>query len=71
MLHGVMTDWVVVLEVVVPLSYLVEVLSDVVVETLAIDIGVEVLADMNVTISAAVMTALELPMPILLDGFSC
>ena len=64
MLHGVMTDWVVVLEVVVPLSYLVEVLSDVVVETLAIDIGVEVLADMNVTVSAAVMTALELPMPV-------
>ena len=41
-------------------SYVVEALSGVVVAALAVDIALEVLADVNVNVSAAVMTALEL-----------
>ena len=54
----------VLLESVVPVSNFVKVLSDVVVEALAVGIAVEVvLADVNVNISAVVMmTALEFPM---------
>ena len=52
----VVTGVVVVLEFVVPVSYL---LSGVAVEALIISIGVWVLAGANTNVSAAVMTALE------------
>ena len=42
-----------------PLSCFVEMLSGVVVEPLAADIGVGVLTDANINVSAAVMNALE------------
>ena len=46
------------------ISYFVEVLSGVVVEALAVDVGVKVLARANINVSAAVMIALEFPMSI-------
>ena len=58
------------LEFIVLVSYLVEVLSDIVVKALAISIGVEMLADVNVNVSAAVITALEFPMPMPSKEFS-
>ena len=42
----------------------IDFLSGVVVGALTMDIGVGVLAGVNVNVSAAVMTALELPMPV-------
>jgi hypothetical protein len=63
-LPDVVTDGVVVLEFVVPVSYFAEVLSDVVLEALAVSIGFEVLDDVNVNVSVAVMTAFEFCMPI-------
>ena len=70
---GGVTNVVVALECVVPVAYflVLEVLSDLVVEALAVGIGVEVLDDVNVNVSAAVMTALEFPMPIPEEEFSC
>ena len=78
---------VIALEFAVPVSYSVDVLSDVVVDALidalagvlagviidvVFGIGVEVLADVNVNVCAAVMTALvEFPMPTTLEEFSC
>ena len=64
-LSDVVTGVVVVCEFVVTGSCFVEVLSDVVVEALAFGIGVEVLADVRVNVSPAVMTALEFLVPIL------
>ena len=43
-------------------SYFVEMLSDGAVEALAADIAAEVLADVDVIVSAAVMIALEISM---------
>ena len=64
----VVTGVVIVLEFVVPVSYFVEVLSDVAVEALAGGMGVEVLADVNVNASAAdskcaMPAPLDEPMP--------
>ena len=47
-----------------PESYFIEVLSDVLIEALTIGIIVEVLTDVNVNVSAAVMTGLKYPMSI-------
>ena len=55
---------VVALECVVLVSYFIVVLSDVVVKSWTVDISVEVLADVNVNVSKAVMTALEFPMAV-------
>ena len=65
-LASVVTGGVVVLEFLVPVSYFVEVWSDVlvVVEELAVGIGVEVFADVNVNVSKGVVTALAFSMPI-------
>ena len=64
-LADVLTGVLLALKFVVVVSYAVEVLSDVVTESSAANIGVvEVLANMNVNLSAAVMTTLEFPMPI-------
>ena len=61
-LSDVVTGGVVNLEYVVLVSYFVEVLCDAVAEALYVGIGVEVLADVNLNVSAAVMTALEFPL---------
>ena len=61
---GVMTGVVVTLEFVALVKYFVEVFSDVVVKMLTVCIDIEVLARGNVKVSAAVITALEFPMPI-------
>ena len=64
---SVVTGGVVVLEFLVPVSYFVEVWSDVLVvmvEELAVSIGVEVFADVNVNVSKGVVTALAFSMPI-------
>ena len=58
------TDVAVVLEFVAPMLSFVEVFSDVLVEAIAVGITVEVLADVNVNVLAAVMTALEFFMSI-------
>ena len=66
-LASVVTGGVVVLEFLVPVSYFVEVWSDVLVvmvEELAVGIGVEVFADVNVNVSKGVVTALAFSMPI-------
>ena len=60
-----MTSGVVVLECVVPPSYVLRMLSELVVEALPVGIGVGALVDANIIISAAVMTPLEFPMSIL------
>ena len=60
-LSNAVTGVVVVLQFVVPVSYLVDMLSDVAFESLAGGIGVEVLAGVNTNVSAAMMTALEFP----------
>ena len=52
------------LDFVMPVSHLVEVLSEVVVEALAVKIGVGVLVGVNANVSVAGMTAFELPMSI-------
>ena len=59
------------LEFVVPVSYLLEVLSDMMVGALAVGIGAEVLGDLDVNVSAAVMTALEFSMSIPLEELNC
>ena len=64
LLSDVATVIAVALEFVVPLSYVAEELSDMAVEVLVFSIGVEALADVNVNVSAVVMTALKVPMPI-------
>ena len=58
-LSNAVTGVVVVLQFVVPVSYLVDMLSDVAIEALAGGISVEMLAGANVNVLAAVMTALE------------
>ena len=63
-LSGVMTAVLFALKFVVSVSYFVEVLSDVAVESLAVGTGAEVLAGINVNISAAATNALEFPMSI-------
>ena len=82
-LSDVVTGTVVVLEFVVPVSYFVEVLSNVLVEALLavgigveglpdeIAVGVEVLADVNVNLLAAVINALDVPMSIPSEEISC
>ena len=50
------------LDFVMPVSHLVDVLSDVVVEALAVRIGVGVLVGVNANFLVAEMTAFELPM---------
>ena len=45
--------------------YFAEVLSDVVVGALSVGIGVEVLVDVDMNVSSAVMDAFDFPMPIL------
>ena len=68
-LSNAVTAVAVALDCVVSVSYFVKVLSDVV---LAVDIGVEVvLADKNVNVSTAVVTALEFPIPITKEEFNC
>ena len=62
---GLLSVVVVVLEFAVIVSYILEVLSDVVVE------GVEMLVDVIVNVLAAVMTTLEFHIPMPLEGFSC
>ena len=52
------------LDFVMPVSHLVEVLSHVVVEALAVRIGVGVLVGVNANFLVAEMTAFELPMSI-------
>ena len=52
----------IVLEFIAPVSHFVEVLPDV---------DVEVLSEVIVNVSAVVMTALEFPMPIPEEEFSC
>ena len=47
-----------------------KVFSDVVIEALGVDSDVEVLTDVNINTLAAVMTASELPMPILSEEFN-
>ena len=64
-LSDVVTGGMVVLEFVVPKSYFVEVLSGLVVEAVVFSIGFEVVGDVNMNVSAAVMTPLEFPMSIL------
>ena len=62
---------VIALEFALPISYFVDVLSDMVVDAFALtcamafvsDIGVEVLADANANIFAFLVTALELALP--------
>ena len=54
----------VVLELVVPVSYFVEVLQGVAVEALPVGIGGEVLASVKLNVSAAVITIMEFPMSI-------
>ena len=61
-MSDVVTGVVIVLEFVVPVSYFVEMLSDVAVEALAISVSVEVLVGVNVNVSPAVMTAVEFAM---------
>ena len=46
-------------------------LSSVAVEALVVDIGVEVLPDVNVNVSTAVMIALEIPMSPAYEEFRC
>ena len=53
-----------------PASYFGKVFPDVLAEALADNIGVEALVDVNVNISAAVMTALEFPAPIFSEEIS-
>ena len=60
-LSNVVTGVVVTSKCVVPVSYVLEVLSDVMVKALAVGINVEVMAGVGVDVSAAVMT---LTMPI-------
>ena len=68
MVEGAVID----LELVVPVSYFVSVLYDVVIEAFAVNIGFELLTDLNVKVSTAVMPALEFPIPIPLEEeFSC
>ena len=59
---GLLSD--VMARVVVALKFVVPISSFVLAEALSVGIGVEVLTAMNVNVSAAVMTALEFPMPI-------
>ena len=61
-LSDVATVIAVVLEFGVPLSNVAEVLSDMA-EVLVVSIGDEVLADVNVKLSAVVIISLEGPMP--------
>ena len=56
-----LVEFVAALEFIMPLTYFVEVLSDVVV-AVAVGISVELLSVVNINVSTAVMTALELPM---------
>ena len=62
---------VVALECVAPVSYFVKALSDVVIEAWAVGIGDEMLADVNVLVSAAVMTVLEFSMSTTKESCSC
>ena len=55
----VVTGTMVALKFVVPGSCLVELMSDVIVKALVNGIGLEVLADVNVNVSTAMMTAFE------------
>ena len=55
----VVTGVVITLEFVVPVSYFAEMISCVAAD---VDIGVEVLVNKNVNVSAVMKTALELPM---------
>ena len=48
-----------------------DVVTGVVVETLAVAIGIELLANANINVSAAVTTTSEFPTPILEEDFSC
>ena len=63
-LSDVVTGVVFVLKLVDSVSYFTEVLPDLVVETLPVGIGGEVLAGVNLNGSAAVMTTMDFPMPI-------
>ena len=70
-LTDVATGVVVGSEIVVPVAYVVDVFSNVAVKALAVDIAVKVLSGVNINASAAVMTALEFPVPIPKEECSC
>ena len=63
LLPNVVTAVVVVLDFVMETSYFVEYLSDVIVEALIVDVGVEVLTDVTANALGAVITAWNVPMP--------
>ena len=71
LLSDAVTTMVSALEFIILISYLAEVLPGVVVEVLTVDLGVEVLSDVNVNVSAAVMLPFEFDMPIPKEEFSC
>ena len=62
---------VVALEFVRRISYLVEVLTDMVAEILSVSNCVEVSGDVNTNTSVAVITALDLLMSVPSEEFSC